>query len=78
MRIGELSCLARTLEILPIKAAASGLGLILNGRGEAALMEGISVDIRLCVVGLRSLCEVNRLRSPRPNLFVVSPYAPTD
>ena len=63
------------------EAATSGLagvGVALSDRAEAALLDWIPVDSRLCAVRLRGSCKVNSRRSDRRNLFVVSAYAPTD
>ena len=63
------------------EAQASGLagvGVALSERAEAALIDWIPVDSRLCAVRLRGSCKISSRRQERRNLFVVSAYAPTD
>lgn len=63
------------------EAAAAGfanVGIALYDRVDAALLDWIPFDRRLCAVRPRILCKVNSRRSSRPNSFVVLAYAPTD
>jgi exonuclease III len=59
-------------------AGLAGVGIALSCRAEAALLDWIPVDSRLCAVRLRGSCKVSRHRNDTYNLFVVSAYAPTD
>jgi exonuclease III len=56
----------------------AGVGVALSPRAEAALLDWIPVNSRLCAVRLEGSCRVNSRRSDTRALFVVSAYAPTD
>ena len=56
----------------------AGVGVALSTRAEAALLDWIPVNSRLCAVRLEGSCRVNRQRSDKRCLFVISVYAPTD
>lgn len=62
------------------KSAAVGLnvvGVALSERADDALLDWITIDRRVWVVGLKGSWEVNSGRSDRRNLLIVSAYAPT-
>ena len=56
----------------------AGVGIALSPRAEAALLDWIPVDSRLCAVRLEGACKVNRRSTDKRNLFVICAYAPTD
>ncbi|CAH8481415.1 unnamed protein product [Schistosoma haematobium] len=55
----------------------AGVGVALSARAEAALIDWIPINSRLCVVRLESSIEVRRNRREKRCLFI-SAYAPTD
>ena len=62
-------------------ASASGLagvGVALSNRAEAALLDWIPVNSRLCAIRIEGSCRVSSKRPDKRNLFIVSAYAPTD
>ena len=56
----------------------AGVGIALSSRAEAALLDWIPVDSRLCAVRLEGACKVSKSRTGKRNLFVICAYAPTD
>ncbi|WP_432422671.1 endonuclease/exonuclease/phosphatase family protein [Streptococcus dysgalactiae] len=56
----------------------AGVGIALSPRAEAALLDWIPVDSRLCAVRLEGACKVNRRHTDKRNLFVICAYAPKD
>ncbi|CAH8518466.1 unnamed protein product [Schistosoma haematobium] len=56
----------------------AGVGVALSTRAEAALIDWIPVNSRLCAVRLESSIKVRRNRREKRCLFVISAYAPTD
>ena len=59
-------------------AGQAGVGVALSTRAESALLDWIPVNSRLCAVRLEGSCRVNKRRSDKRCLFVISAYAPTD
>ncbi|KAH9584754.1 hypothetical protein MS3_00006241 [Schistosoma haematobium] len=55
----------------------AGVGVTLSARAEAALVDWIPINSRLCAVRLESSIKV-RNRREKLCLFVISAYAPTD
>ncbi|CAH8447460.1 unnamed protein product [Schistosoma margrebowiei] len=56
----------------------AGVGVALSARAEAALIDWIPINSRLCAVRLESSIKVRRNRREKRCLFVISAYAPTD
>jgi hypothetical protein len=56
----------------------AGVGIALSERAEAALLDWIPIDSRLCAVRLEGSCKVSRQKNRKRGLFVVAAYAPTD
>ncbi|CAH8517778.1 unnamed protein product [Schistosoma margrebowiei] len=56
----------------------AGVGVALSARAEAALVDWIPINSRLCAVRLESSIKVRRNRREKRCLFVISAYAPTD
>ncbi|CAH8585359.1 unnamed protein product [Schistosoma haematobium] len=56
----------------------AGVGVSLSARTEAALIDWIPINSRLCAVRLESSIKVRRNRREKRCLFVISAYAPTD
>ncbi|KAH9590416.1 hypothetical protein MS3_00003110 [Schistosoma haematobium] len=56
----------------------AGVGVSLSARAEAALIDWIPINSRLCAVRLESSIKVRRNRREKRCLFVISAYAPTD
>ncbi|CAH8540670.1 unnamed protein product [Schistosoma guineensis] len=56
----------------------AGVGVALSARAEAALIDWIPINSRLCAVRLESSIKVRRNRREKRRLFVISAYAPTD
>ena len=56
----------------------AGVGVALSARAEAALLDWIPINSRLCAVRLEGYARVRSGRPDRRCLFVVSTYAPTD
>ena len=62
-------------------ASASGLagvGIALSSKAEAALLDWIPINSRLCAVRIEGSCRVSNRRPGKRNLFAVSTYAPTN
>jgi hypothetical protein len=59
-------------------SGTAGVGIVLSQRAEAALLEWIPINSRLCAVRLAGSCKVARGRDINRCLYVVSAYAPTD
>ena len=63
-------------------AAASvgqaGVGIALSQKAESVLLDWIPVISRLCAARLNSSVKVNKNKSTRRTLLVISVYAPTD
>ncbi|CAH8549785.1 unnamed protein product [Schistosoma margrebowiei] len=56
----------------------AGVGVALGARAEAALIDWIPINSRLCAVRLESSIKARRNRREKRCLFVISAYAPTD
>ncbi|CAH8555377.1 unnamed protein product [Schistosoma haematobium] len=56
----------------------AGVGVALSARAEAALIDWIPINSRLCAVRLESSIKVRRNRREKRCLFVISVYVPTD
>ena len=56
----------------------AGVGVALSARAEAALIDWIPINSRLCAVRLESSIKVRRNRREKRCLFVISAYDPTD
>ncbi|CAI2730672.1 unnamed protein product [Schistosoma spindalis] len=56
----------------------AGVGVALSSRDEAALIDWIPINSRLCAVRLESPIKLRRNRREKRFLFVISAYAPTD
>ncbi|CAH8656790.1 unnamed protein product [Schistosoma margrebowiei] len=56
----------------------AGVGVALSARAEAALVDWIPINSRLCAVRLESSIKVRRNRREKRCLFVISAYNPTD
>ena len=56
----------------------AGVGVALSARAEAALIDWIPINSRLCAVRLESSIKVRRNRRENRCLFVISAYDPTD
>ncbi|KAH9591881.1 UBX domain-containing protein 4 [Schistosoma haematobium] len=56
----------------------AGVSVALSARAEAALVDWIPINSRLCAVRLESSIKVRRNRREKRCLFVISAYAPTD
>ncbi|KAH9594337.1 hypothetical protein MS3_00005453 [Schistosoma haematobium] len=56
----------------------AGVGVALSARAEAALIDWIPINSRLCAVRLESSIKVRRNRREKRCLFAISTYAPTD
>ena len=56
----------------------AGVGVALSARAEAALIDWIPINSRLCAVRLESSIKVRRNRREKRCLFIISAYAPTD
>ena len=54
------------------------VGIVLNQRSEAALLDWIPVNSRLCAVRLEGAIQKNRQRKTKRCLFVISAYAPAN
>ena len=59
-------------------AGQAGVGIALSDRAEAAVLEWIPVNSRLCAVRLEGSLKVSSKRDAKRCLFVVAAYAPTD
>ena len=59
-------------------AGKYGVGIVLNNRAQAALLDWIPVSSRLCAVRLQGSIKVNKKNSRKRCLFVISAYAPTN
>ncbi|CAM0512289.1 unnamed protein product [Fasciola hepatica] len=55
-----------------------GVGIVLTDKAEAALLDWIPVNSRLCAVRLQGSVGVRKDSCVKRNLFVISAYAPTD
>ncbi|MGL5405228.1 MAG: endonuclease/exonuclease/phosphatase family protein, partial [Propionibacteriaceae bacterium] len=55
-----------------------GVGIALSAKAEAAIADWIPVNSRLCAVRLESSVCVNRYRTKKRCMFIVSAYAPTN
>ncbi|CAH8570292.1 unnamed protein product [Schistosoma curassoni] len=56
----------------------AGVDVALSARAEAALIDRIPINSRLCAVRLESSIKVRRNRLEKQCLFVISAYAPAD
>ncbi|CAH8872067.1 unnamed protein product, partial [Trichobilharzia szidati] len=59
-------------------SGVAGVGVALSARAEAALLDWIPINSRLCAVRLEGYTKVRSSRPDTRCLFVVSAYAPTD
>ena len=59
-------------------AGLYGVSIVLNQRPEAALLDWIPVNSRLCAVRLEDAIHKNRQRKTKRCLFVIWAYTPTD
>jgi hypothetical protein len=57
---------------------SNGVGIVLSSRAEAALLDWIPVNSRLCAVRLNGNVKVNARRKKSRCIFIISAYAPTD
>ncbi|CAH8651686.1 unnamed protein product [Schistosoma intercalatum] len=65
-------------DLVASSSGLTGVGVALNARAEAALIDWIPINSRLCAVRLESSIKVRKNRCEKRCLFVISAYAPTD
>lgn len=61
-----------------MRSESHGVGIILNGKPKASLLDWITVNSRFCAVKFQESLGVQKYSSVERNLFVIWAYVPTD